>query len=129
MSRADMGKVWVLDTETKGTGATMVPLEQTLRKASAEPDLELVEWERPPRPAKEPEARPARRFRIVDLRSRRILGDRLDARATVELLGGVETIVDVHVHVWEPTLDRWRLLTLDEQRSLWRLRGRIPDAA
>jgi hypothetical protein len=24
-----MGKVWVLDTETKGTGANMVPLEKT----------------------------------------------------------------------------------------------------
>jgi hypothetical protein len=124
-----MSKVWVLDTETKGTGATMVPLEKTLRKASAEPDLALVEWERPPRPAKAPAARPARRFRIVDVRSRQVLGDRLDARATIEVLRDVQSIVDVHVHVWQSTLDRWRLLTLDEQRSLWRLRGRIPDAA
>ena len=27
-----MGKVWVLDTETKGTGASMVPLEKTLER-------------------------------------------------------------------------------------------------
>jgi hypothetical protein len=27
-----MGKVWVLDTETKGTGAQMVPLEKVLEK-------------------------------------------------------------------------------------------------
>jgi hypothetical protein len=27
-----MGKVWVLDTETKGTGANMVPLEKTQAK-------------------------------------------------------------------------------------------------
>jgi hypothetical protein len=27
-----MGKVWILDTETKGTGAQMVPLEKTLEK-------------------------------------------------------------------------------------------------
>jgi hypothetical protein len=27
-----MGKVWVLDTETKGTGANMVPLEDVLEK-------------------------------------------------------------------------------------------------
>jgi hypothetical protein len=27
-----MGKVWVLDTETKGTGAEMVPLEKVLEK-------------------------------------------------------------------------------------------------
>ena len=26
------GKVWVLDTETKGTGAQMVPLESTLKR-------------------------------------------------------------------------------------------------
>jgi hypothetical protein len=31
-----MGKVWVLDTETKGTGAEMVPLEKVLEKR--EPD-------------------------------------------------------------------------------------------
>ena len=27
-----MGKTWVLDTETKGTGANMVPLEKVLKK-------------------------------------------------------------------------------------------------
>jgi hypothetical protein len=27
-----MGKVWVLDTETKGTGANMVPLEKVLKR-------------------------------------------------------------------------------------------------
>jgi hypothetical protein len=28
----DMGKAWVLDTDTKGTGAQMVPLEKVLEK-------------------------------------------------------------------------------------------------
>jgi hypothetical protein len=32
-----MGKTWVLDTETKGTGANMVPLEKVQQKAGAEP--------------------------------------------------------------------------------------------
>jgi hypothetical protein len=27
-----MGKAWILDTETKGTGANMVPLEKTVAK-------------------------------------------------------------------------------------------------
>ena len=27
-----MGKVWVLDTETKGTGAAMVPLEKAQKQ-------------------------------------------------------------------------------------------------
>jgi hypothetical protein len=30
-----MGKTWVLDTETKGTGANMVPLEKVQQKADA----------------------------------------------------------------------------------------------
>jgi hypothetical protein len=32
-----MGKTWVLDTETKGTGANMVPLEKTEKRAEAQP--------------------------------------------------------------------------------------------
>jgi hypothetical protein len=32
--KEDMGKTWVLDTETKGTGANMVPLEKVQEKAS-----------------------------------------------------------------------------------------------
>ena len=33
-----MGKTWVLDTETKGTGANMVPLEKVLERPSTEND-------------------------------------------------------------------------------------------
>jgi hypothetical protein len=40
-----MRKTWVLDTETKGTGANMVPLEKVEKKADAEPS-------RPPRRAR-----------------------------------------------------------------------------
>jgi hypothetical protein len=119
-----MSKVWVLDTETKGTGATMVPLEKTLRKPGREPELATVEWERPRRPAPEPEAPAPRLFKIVDVRSGQVLGDELDTRATVALLRRVGSVVDVHVHVWQPDTERWRLLTLGEQRSLWRLRDR-----
>jgi len=32
-----MGKTWVLDTETKGTGANVVPLEKVQQKADSEP--------------------------------------------------------------------------------------------
>ena len=46
-----MGKTWVLDTETKGTGANMVPLEKVQEKADARP-------RRASRPAKS--ARPRR---------------------------------------------------------------------
>ncbi len=32
-----MGKTWILDTETKGTGANMVPLEKAQKSADDEP--------------------------------------------------------------------------------------------
>jgi hypothetical protein len=43
-----MAKTWVLDTDTKGTGARMVPLEDTLKKP------EPKEPERKPLPKAEP---------------------------------------------------------------------------
>jgi hypothetical protein len=49
-----MGKTWVLDTETKGTGANMVPLEKVQEKADEKP-------RRPARPAKGVPARRAPR--------------------------------------------------------------------
>ena len=51
-----MGKAWVLDTETKGTGANMVPLEKVLERPRA-PEARL---ERPRRRAPEARARPAK---------------------------------------------------------------------
>ena len=33
-----MGKTWVLDTDTKGTGARIVPLEDVLAKPEPEPE-------------------------------------------------------------------------------------------
>jgi hypothetical protein len=33
----DVGKVWVLDTETKGTGANMVPIEKTRAEPAPKP--------------------------------------------------------------------------------------------
>ena len=126
-----MTKLWVLDTETKGTGATMVPLERVLRRPVAEPELATVEFVRPARrPAAADPAPPApRRFRVRDVRSGRVLGDELDARATLEVLRGVGSVVDVHVHVWHPDSGRWRLLTHGEQQALWRLRDHTPAAA
>ena len=44
-----MRKTWVLDTETKGTGANMVPLEKVQEKADARP-------QRASRPAKRAQA-------------------------------------------------------------------------
>jgi hypothetical protein len=115
-------KVWVLDTETKGTGAEMVPLEKAGRRAK--PTGEPF-WVPPPRRPREPAPEPPRapsRFRVVDVRSGRPLVDDADARATVEALRGVGSSVDVRTYVRDG--ERWRLLTRDEQQALWELRAR-----
>ena len=46
-------------------------------------------------------------------------GEDVDLRGTVALLRDVRRLVDVRVSVWEPERERWRLLTLSEQRALW----------
>jgi hypothetical protein len=119
-----MAKTWVLDTETKGTGAHVVPLEKALRGPSPQRDLATVRLERPPQPAGEPEqAAGPLTFKVLDIRSGELLAEGLDARATVDLLEGVGSIVDVRIYVWMQKAARWRLLTLDEQRALWLFRG------
>ena len=113
-----MPRIWVLDTETKGTGARMVPLDSVLEKPAPRREPFFVPPKRKPR---EP-----RRFRIVDVVTREVLADDAPAREAVEalaVLSDVHNFVDVHVSVWEPKAERWRLLTLDEQRLLWDRRG------
>jgi hypothetical protein len=122
-----MAKTWVLDTETKGTGAHMVPLEKLLRRASEEHDLATFTFKREPEPAveREPDPAPAPRFRVVDVFSGRELGRDVDVRATVGLLEGRSSVLDSRVYVWVPSSERWRLLTLDEHKLLWRYRGSV----
>jgi hypothetical protein len=122
-----MAKTWVLDTETKGTGAHIAPLEKALERARKERELDTVTLERPPRPAREPEppAGPLT-FKVLDIRSGEVLAEGLDARATVDLLEGVDSVVDVRLYVWMQKAARWRLLTLDERRALWQFRGQVP---
>jgi hypothetical protein len=114
-----VGKVWVLDTETKGTGAHVAPLKDA-RPQSGAADGERFEVRRPA-PRREPEPRPRepRRFRVTDVMTRQVLVDGAGARVTVEALGGVRSVVDVLVEVWDPEHERWRSLTHAEQRRLW----------
>jgi hypothetical protein len=119
-----MPKVWVLDSETKGTGAHVAPLEAKPPSAARERELVLVPLERPPRPAPEPQPRRPRHFKIVDVRSNTALAEDVTARGAIETLERVRSIVDAHVYVWEPRAERWRLLTLDEQRAMWQFRRR-----
>ena len=116
-----MGKVWVLHTETKGTGATMVPLERvTERKSVAEP---LVVPRKPqPRAAPAPQPKAPRRFRVVDVMTRQTLVDDVGARGAIDVLRDVRSIVDVNIYVASPDTGGWRMLTLEERRTLWKLR-------
>lgn len=113
----------MLDTETKGTGAEMVPLDKVQRR-SAEPRHVHVPPERRPRPKPPPEPEPPRRFKVVDVMTREVLTDDATARAAVDALRDMRSIVDVRISVWEPARETWRLLTLGEQRMLWALRDR-----
>jgi len=119
-----MRKVWILDTETKGTGANVVPLEKREREAKREREPIYVA-PKPRRPPPEPPApRRPPRFRVVDVMTGRTLVDDADGRATVDALKGVRSVVDVRLSRWDDDARRWRLLSLAEQRAIWDLRDR-----
>ncbi len=118
-----MGRVWVLDTGTKGTGAEMVPLEKVLHGPDSARERPFVAPKPDPRPEEAPEPRRPRRFKVVDVMSRRVLAEGTTTRATVDVLEGLRSIVDVTLYVWEAEADDWRMLTHRERRLLWELRG------
>jgi hypothetical protein len=120
-------KVWVLDTETKGTGAEMVPLDKVLRKPTSGEPL-YVPPKREPRPPKEPEPKRPRSFKIVDVTTGEVLGEHLNTRAAIAALEDVDSVVDVRIYAWDHGSERWVLLTLGEQKALWEFRGRREPA-
>jgi hypothetical protein len=113
---------WVLHTETKGTGATMVPLESVTKRASA-PEPIVVPRKPRPRPEAAPEPKLPRRFRVVDVMSNEPLVDDGTAREVMDALEGVRSIVDVNLYVWQEERDRWRMLTFPERHAMWELAG------
>jgi hypothetical protein len=115
---------WVLDTHTKGTGATMVPLDSVLTKpgSKAVPGFRLPDRKRP---EPEPGTRAPHVFKIVELTTRKVLAEGVDARAAVRALGDVRSIVDVSISVWDPEAERWRMLSFAERRTLWEYRDRV----
>jgi hypothetical protein len=124
-----LSKIWVLDTETKGTGANMVPLERVLKKPGSEEVAVRVLPRPKPRAPKPPEPRQPRQFKVVDVMTREVLAEGADLRTTVKLLDDIRSIVDVTIWVWQPEAERWRMLTLEEARSLWEYRGALDAAA
>src|SRR4051812_37807437 len=117
-----MGRIWVLDTETKGTGAQMVPLDKVKRSGTPSTEPFWVPPQRRPREPKPAQSRAPLRFRIVDVLSRAVLADDAGAREALGVLNGVRSLVDVQAYVWQPEREKWRLLTLEELRTLWERR-------
>ena len=120
-----MGKVWVLDTGTKGTGARMVPLEDVLAKPAAVGETVAPPRKPRPRRARPPEPREPRRFKVLDVMTREPLAEGERLPETIDVLRGVRSLVDVNLYVWEPETESWRLLTLSEKRAIWDLRDRV----
>src|SRR3954454_9405872 len=113
-------KTWVLDTETKGTGAQMVPLDG--RRSVDARGLVVVQPKA--KPEKPPEPKLPRKFKVVDVMTERVLAEGADTRTTVELLEGLRSLVDVSVQVWEERAGKWQQLSRREMQMLWSLRGR-----
>jgi hypothetical protein len=125
-----VAKTWVLDTETKGTGAHIAPLQRAREEPLAERELALVLFKRPPRPLQSHEPVLPLRFKVADVMSARVLAEGIGARATVDLLEDMRSVTDVRIFLWLETTGRWRLLTLAEQKALWGFRRRgLPVAA
>ncbi len=118
------GSVWVLDTETKGTGANVVPLERVLKTGSDRvPGFTLPARRRPEEPV--PEPRQPHRFRILDVMTRQELADDVDIRHALEALAEVRSIVDVTIYAWDEAAEQWRRLTFAEAKALWDLRAEL----
>jgi hypothetical protein len=120
-----VAKTWVLDTETKGTGAQMVPYEKALRQGRTQEELALVELDRPPRPP-QPVAPPEPlRFKVVSVMSSQAIAEGVSAREAVRALEAMRSVVDARIFLWVTGKGKWRLLTLDESKALWAFRGRL----
>ena len=119
---------WVLDTETKGTGAEMVPLEKLQRRRrSPTPAARTTVLRRgvPARAAEpaEPVSAP-HRFKAVSVMSGALLADDVEAAELVDAMRSVPSVLDVRIYVWEPADADWRPLTLGEKKAVWAFRDR-----
>jgi hypothetical protein len=123
-----MTKVWVLDTETKGTGAEMVPLDKVLERRRRAPKRR----ERASRPRRHAASdtrdeddgleadrpRGPRRYRVVSALTGQVVVDGVGLGEAVELVQRGRSVADVRVYVWATDAGEWRALSLDEQRLL-----------
>jgi hypothetical protein len=114
----------VLDTETKGTGAEMVPLDK-LQRRSATKGRRPSKSGKPKRPPAPPAAAPQRprRFKVMDVMTRRVLVEGADAQTALDALRGMRSVVDVSIYVWDWDEEDWRPLTLAEKKLVWSFRS------
>jgi hypothetical protein len=122
-----MAKVWVLDSETKGTGANMVPLEDVLAKPAPKKAPRRFGRKRQAEmtaPTTAPVRRESRKFKVVDVMTNLVVAEGCDTRETVEVLKRFRSVVDVDILVWDPPFDRWRRLSMPDKRRIWGFRDR-----
>ena len=124
-----MAKTWVLDTETKGTGAHIAPLKRGDRAKSQE--LNLVRFHPPAAAggtassdAKRSVSAQAMRFKVVDILAARVLVEDVTLRGALRALGSLRKAIDARVYVRRGDGERWHLLSLADTRRLWSLRER-----
>jgi hypothetical protein len=103
----------------------MVPLEKVLKKPASKPEPPFVPPKRAPRPAEAPEPRQPPKFKVVDVMTRQVLAEGASARATVDLLENMRSIVDVRIYIWEPKTEKWSMLSYRDQKLLWGFRGQV----
>jgi hypothetical protein len=121
-----MAKVWVLNSETKGTGAHVEPLDRA--RSSGDHELSLTGFTAPPRPVTAPARRVPRLFKVVDVMSGRVIAEDVQAPGAIGALEQLQKVIDARVYVREDANGRWRLLTLGETKALWEFRGRPAGA-
>jgi hypothetical protein len=126
-----MRKVWVLDTETKGTGAEMVPLEKLVERRRSAPNRERIKVIRrkPDRGVGESGGADYRdvpeephRFKVVDAISGKLLAEDAGAQEAVAALEGMRSVVDARIDVRDPATGDWRPLSMGEKKVLWGFR-------
>ena len=129
--RDDNRTVWVLDTETKGTGAEMVPLEklqQRRRGTGPSAPIALIrrdrrsDQDRVDAATREPEPRAPRRFKVVGVMSGEVVAEDVGSLGAIQALRPFPSVFDVRIHIWEPEDEEWRPLTLAEKKAMWAFR-------
>jgi hypothetical protein len=99
----------------------MVPLEKVLQTPGPGTAPVVVSRRRKPERLA-PEPRQPRRFKVVDVMTRQVLAEEVDARGALDAMSQAHSVVDLRVYVWQPKSSRWRMLTVAEQKAMWELR-------